>query len=578
VNSAPSPVPSSQAEAAPFAGERVSLTREELIQLTWDAQYWKSMHGRAVQRCLRQRSRYKRILRHSKEQAALREQSLQVELEHAQALVRDLRQRLFGKKSEGRQASEAQVCGAPSSAARGQRRGAPGHGRTLLPGLAERSESIPLDCACCAQCGKDFAPFVGTEDSEVLEIEVQAYRRVIHRQRYRPLCRCPVNAGIITAPAPARLINKGKFGLSVWVQVLLDKFLYGQPLHRSAANLASLGLSLSEGSLVGGLQALAPLFEPVNQALLTQLRMGPHWHADETRWAVFADTPGKVGHRWYLWVFQSAQVVHFALDPSRAARVIEEALNGVDSGILSCDRYVSYKCFARLNPGIVLSFCWAHQRRDFLDFATAHPEEAPWALAWVDRIARLYQLNAVRVASDATHRAQAQMALLAAIEEMGADRDRALAQVALHPAGRKVLHSMRKHWAGLCVFVANPAISMDNNSAERALRPAVVGRKNFYGSGAPWSGQLTACMYSIMGTLKLWDINARTWLGAYLQACAANGNRSPADLNAFLPWAMDEPRLKFMRACPNASTSVQNSTPNNAPPNPTHHTQGINSS
>ena len=86
--------------------------------------------------------------------------------------------------------------------------------------------------------------------------------------------------------------------------------------------------------------------------------------------------------------------------------------------------------------------------------------------------------------------------------------------------------------------------------AERDARLAVVGRKNFYGSGSEWSGQLAATMYSVLMTLKLWRLNARTWLGAYLQACADNGNRAPPDIDAFLPWTMDAQRLAAMRACP----------------------------
>ncbi len=94
---------------------------------------------------------------------------------------------------------------------------------------------------------------------------------------------------------------------------------------------------------------------------------------------------------------------------------------------------------------------------------------------------------------------------------------------------------MTVHWPGLTVFVDHPGVP--------------VGRKNFYGSGSEWSGQLAATMYSVLKTVKLWRLNARTWLSAYLQACADNGNRAPPDINAFLPWAMDADRLAAMRAC-----------------------------
>jgi transposase len=418
--------------------------------------------------------------------------------------------------------------------------------------LPERIEWVAIDTAQCPRCGLALSIFPGTEDSEVLEIEVQAYRRVIRRRRYRPRCDCGCVPGIVTAPPPPRLIERGKFGLSVWTSVLLDKFLYGRPSHRLLQDLADHGLKMSPGTLVGGLQALAPLFEPLDQALVAKLRSEAHWHADETRWAVFVELADKVGHRWYLWVFHSSSVVHYVLDASRSATVVQGELAGVQRGVLSCDRYVAYKKFARLNPGVVLAFCWAHQRRDFLELANDYPELSPWAMGWVDAIAELYHLNGLRLqarcgsAARAAHHADLQQAL----QRMATQRDGALADPVLAEPAAKVLQSMTVHWAGLTVFVEHPWVPMDNNVAERDARLAVVGRKNFYGSGAAWSGQLAATMYSLLMTVKLWQLNARTWLSTYLQACADNGNRAPPDLNAFLPWAMDAARLAAMRACP----------------------------
>ena len=77
---------------------------------------------------------------------------------------------------------------------------------------------------------------------------------------------------------------------------------------------------------------------------------------------------------------------------------------------------------------------------------------------------------------------------------------------------------------------------MDNNQAERALRGPVVGRKNYYGSGAQWSGELSATLFSLFHTLERWRINPRTWLTEYLNACAVAGGRVPADFERFLPW------------------------------------------
>ena len=471
----------------------------------------------------------------------------------AQAKIRDLQQRLFGRKSERRKGGgEQQAQALVSRAARGHQRGMPGHGRTRLSHLPERIEWIELDRPQCPRCGLALSIFPGTEDSEVLEIEVKAYRRVIRRRRYRPRCGCRGVPGIVTAPPPPRLIERGKYGMSVWARVLLDKFLYGRPSHRLLQDLADHGLKVSAGTLAGGLQALAPLFEPLDQALLRKLRSEPHWHADETRWPVFVELADKVGHRWYLWVFHSRSVVHYVLDKSRSAAVVQGELAGVQRGFLNCDRYAAYKKFARLNPGVVLAFCWAHQRRDFLELANDYPAVSLWAMGWVAAIAELYHLNGRRLQAKcgSAERAARHADLQQAVHRMATLRDGALADPVLAEPAAKVLQSMTVHWAGLTVFVDHPGVPMDNNVAERDARLAVVGRKNFYGSGAEWSGQLAATMYSLLMTVKLWQLNARTWLSAYLQACAANDNRAPPDLNAFLPWAMDAARLAAMRACP----------------------------
>jgi transposase len=503
-----------------------------------------------VARCEQQEVRHDRLVRELKAQALKTNAALQAELDSALAQVRDLQKRLFSSKSEQSRPSESRSKAA-TCRKRGQQRGTIGHGRTIESQLSERHEDIVLDKAQCPECGLAFKEFAGTEDAQILEIEVKAYRRVIHRHRYSPTCQCGCVSGIVTAPSPARLINRGKFGISVWASVLLDKFAYGRPSHRLLQDLGDHGLNMSSGTLAGGLQAIAPLFKPVNDALLAKLRTEPYWHADETRWAVFVEILGKVGHRWYMWVFQSCSVVHYVVDQSRAAEVIIAELAGVDQGIISCDRYSGYKRFARLNPGVKLAFCWAHQRRDFLDLANSYPESAEWALQWVDRIGHLYHLNGLRlkVLTGSPERVSAQLVLEQAVQQMATDCAVGVAHHETFPPAAKVLQSMTAHWGGLILFVACPWVDMDNNAAERSMRSPVVGRKNFNGSGSEASAELAATMYSLCATMKLWGLNLRTWLTTYLQACADNGNAPPVDIDAFLPWQMDAKRLVQMRAC-----------------------------
>ena len=270
-------------------------------------------------------------------------------------------------------------------------------------------------------------------------------------------------------------------GVSIWVTVLLDKYLFYRPTYRLLADLQTHDLDLSLGTLTDGLQRLLPLFEPVYQALAAYNRQQPLWHGDETRWLVFATVEGKVGFRWYLWVFHAAEVVVFVLAQGRAPNVPEDHLGPDAQGILVVDRYKAYQAIDQVKQGlIVLAFCWAHVRRDFLAVARSWPTQEEWALDWVGRIGELYRLNgerqAVREQSEAF--ATADLRLREAVTALGQQGETELASPSLHPARRKVLESLGEHWTGLTVFVEHPEVPMDNNTAERAERGPVVGRKN----------------------------------------------------------------------------------------------------
>ena len=71
---------------------------------------------------------------------------------------------------------------------------------------------------------------------------------------------------------------------------------------------------------------------------------------------------------------------------------------------------------------------------------------------------------------------------------------------------------------------------------QRAIRPGTIGRKNYYGSASGWSAQLLARMLTLLQTLVLHRINPRTYLTAYLEACALNGSKAPQQLEPWLPW------------------------------------------
>jgi transposase len=378
-----------------------------------------------------------------------------------------------------------------------------------------------------------------------LEIEVRPHRRRIRRRRYRPTCDCDPARRTLVAPPPPKLIPKGSYGISIWVHALLDKYASYRPTQRLLGQLEQYDLRLSAGTLNDGLKRIEPLMQPIYEALRERNRQGDFHQADETRWLVFVLLDGKKGYGWWLWVILGADTVIYLLDSSRSHEVPQSHFSPQASGVLEVDRYSGYKAMAQVKSGLmVLAFCWAHVRRDFVRVGKGWSELTPWALSWLRRIRHLYSLNRQRLQyAIGSPEFQQQDALLRqAVEAMRIQSIDELSAPQLRQPCRKVLDSLEEHWTGLIRFVDDPRIPLDNNASERAGRGPAVARKNFYGSGSLWSGRLAAAMFSLLATLAHWNVNPRLWLTWYLENCATAGGKAPQHIEPFLPWNLSDER------------------------------------
>src|SRR6266478_5597758 len=507
-------------EVAELRSDVAGLQRDNL-ELRQQAGYWKGMHAQACRRIV----------------------ELQKEVEQLQGENRKLQAQAFGRKAEKQSRSDRSnelddPRAAKPSQPRGHQRGHPGHQRrdySHLPVRTDAPRELPAAERVCPDCGLSLVA-CGTEQAEQLEIDTVVYRRVSQRCRYKRTCQCP-GQRTWTAPPLPKLIPKGLLGVSLWVEIILDKFASQRPTERLLTQWQLLGLDLASGTVTDGLRRLAPLLQPVLEALRQRNRVAVLSQADETRWLVFCDWAGKEGHTWWLWVVGGADTVVYILDPFRSHHVPENHFAKNACGVLLVDRYSGYKAMAQVKAGtLLLAFCWAHVRRDFVRVGKGWPELTAWALEWLQRIRELYHLNRQRLTNPVAARADAALRqAVTAFEQQVAGEG---ADPTLREPCRKVLTSLQEHWPGLTLFVADPRIPMDNNISERRLRGPALGRKNYYGSAALWSGHLAATLFSILATLKLWHINPRAWLRWFLDNCATAGGQAPKDIQLFLPWNM----------------------------------------
>ena len=522
------------------------------------AHYYRSMHARAVQREQRWKEKALAAEQIIKQLLVLLGYCVQ-KIEAFTRQVAWLNKQQFGSKSEATQpapeatppasvggADDAELPPAQRQRKRGQQPGGKGpkrRRRLNLPPeiihhqLSEQERTCPI-------CHK-IRPEIGlTEESEEIQWEVCLKRRRHIRHGYGPSCDCATGRGIRTAPKPAKLIPKGLFAVSFWVEVFLKKFEFKQPLQRIVHELKSLDLEVSRGTLTGGLKKIQPMLQPLVGQFVLRARKGCHWHMDETRWPMFLLVEGeqenKSPKKWWAWVVVGADATAFLLEPSRSGQVPETFFPKGTEGILNVDRFPSY--FGLLGPewNIKLAYCWSHQRRDFVNLGEGCRRHKEWAQQWVGLINQLFSANRKRRKAWFKERSDfgpLDQEVRRQVQEIKERLHDELAGGLLAPQQEKILQSMRRHWEGLMLFVDHPHVPMDNNAAERALRTLAVARKNFYGSGSKWSGELACGCFTILATLRQHGICPRRYFRAYLEACARQGGKAPENLEEFLPWA-----------------------------------------
>jgi transposase len=235
-----------------------------------------------------------------------------------------------------------------------------------------------------------------------------------------------------------------------------------RPTERMLGQLEQYDLDLPAGTINDGLQRIEPMLRPLYEAFCARNRQGDFHQADETRWLVFVLLDGKKGYGCWLWIVLGADTVVYLLDPSRGHDVPESHFGPEASGVLEVDRYSGYKAMAQVKTGLlVLAFCWAHVRRDFVQVGKSCSELTPRALSWLRRIRHLYHVNRERLQHplDSAEFQEQDALLHQAVEAMRVQAVEELSDPKLRQPCRKVLESLQEHWSGLTRFVDAPHTS-----------------------------------------------------------------------------------------------------------------------
>ena len=398
----------------------------------------------------------------------------------------------------------------------------PHPGRQQLPAHLPRVERI-LHCTpeqdICGICGKDTV-LIGYDVSERLAVEPAKYYVEVTK-REKKACVDHEEQGVMAAPLPAQIIEKGLASNQVVINTLVEKYCNHIPLYRQSTILErDTGLELSRVTLDGWVMKSGELLIPMAGAMRLELLRESYLQADETPvWVQMQERRGK-HHQAYLWQYGrpgGIAVFDFQMGRERAG---PKQFLGQFNGLLQTDGYKAYDHTG--GPKMVHAACWSHAERYFDNVIKLNPQD-PVATPILKEIHELFAIDAeareqgLSLEARQTLRLEKSKPLLEVIDELV----KAAAKTAL-PASAlaRACNYTLTLWERLTRFMEYPELELSNNLAENSMRPIAIGRRNWIHVGSALAGPKVAAILSVVESCRRLKISVRDYLNAILPGLA----------------------------------------------------------
>ena len=391
-------------------------------------------------------------------------------------------------------------------------------GRAPLPAHLPREDIIHDLADVDKVCPHDGTALelIGDDRSEQLDI-VPAQIKVIRHIRNKYACPC-CKTHIVTASKPKQPIEKSMASAGLLAYIITSKYQDSLPLYRQQAMFKRIGVELQRHTLANWMIQCGQLIQPLINAISERIREQSVIHIDETTVQVLKAEPHQAQKKRYMWVQRAGppngdnHYVLFHYADSRSGTVATELLEGYQGAIMA-DGYSGYN---QLNSNDITRLgCWAHARRKFYEAKQAQPKgktgKADQALAWIQKLYAIEkQLNGLT--NEPERRAYRQQYAKPIINKMNAWKDKSLLNITPQSALGKALTYLTNQWKYLVTYMEHGDYPIDNNLAENAIRPFVVGRKNWLFSNSTNGAEASANLYSLIETAKAQQVEPYHYL------------------------------------------------------------------
>jgi len=395
------------------------------------------------------------------------------------------------------------------------------------------------DCGCAKKC-------MGEETSEQLEIIPQQVR-VIHNVRFKYACPS-CEAGVQVAKQPPDPIPKSNVTPGLLAFIIISKFMDALPLYRQEKIFERIGVTLSRTTMARWVIQASVLIQVLINMMQEHALSEDILAMDETTVQVLKEPDKPPTSASYMWIRRGGPpdqpVVLFNYAPSRSQSVADELLDGF-TGYLQSDGYQVYANFAAANEKVTSVGCWAHARRKFEKAVKAQGKgniKAGMAMQGLSYIRTLYRIeNKIKACTPAERYAVRQNEAKPLLEKIRAWLDKSVAKPPASSTVGTALNYLNNQWSTLICYIDDGRLRIDNNQTENAIRPFVVGRKNWMFSDTPKGAHASAALYSIIETAKLNGLEPYRYLRHIFKELPKA--ESVEQFEALLPWNVDKEEI-----------------------------------